>query len=62
MSGDENEFFEGMVSEDDGQSFFSSLYEQEDGCPECSCGPLVLRRRGWTCPNRSCRLLVIPNE
>ena len=62
MSGKEDEYFHGTLVEEDGQSFFSSLYEQEDGCPECGCGPLVLRRRGYMCPNRSCRLLVLPNE
>ena len=59
---DEEEFFGGIVPEQDDQSFFSSLYEQDDECPECGNGPLVLRRGGYTCPNRSCRLLVIPNE
>ena len=62
MIGDEDEYFSGYIPDEDGQSYFSSLYEQTDECPECGNGPLVLRRRGYTCPNRSCRLLVIPNE
>lgn len=62
MSGKEDEYLYGSCADEQDQSFFSSLYEQEDGCPECGCGPLVLRSRGYVCPNRSCRLLVLPNE
>lgn len=45
------------IPEDD--SFFSTLYEAEDGCPECGFEePLILTKRGWKC--KQCRTIVIP--
>ncbi len=64
MGGDEEDsrFFKSGIRAEDDQTFFSSLYEQIDECPECGSGPLVLRSRGYMCPNRACKLLVIPYE
>lgn len=43
------------------EKFFEDLYTPQEGCPCCEfSGPLLLRRRGWTCPK--CKELVIANE
>jgi hypothetical protein len=48
--------------EGDGQSYFSSLFEDTDTCPECGSGPLLLRSNGYVCPNNYCRKLVFKHE
>lgn len=61
----EFEDLESLISDeaDEGSgTFFGDLYNNGDECPDCGSGPLLLRERGYMCPNSQCRKVVYPHD
>ncbi len=61
---DEDVFFEDYDGQDEeSNSVFGSLYNSDnDTCPHCGEGPLVLRAKGYRCPSTQCAKVVFAHE
>lgn len=61
MSGRYSEYLDDLEIEEEPNGIFSSLQTCDPVCQECGYdGPLVSKKRGYTCPE--CHTLLLPLE